>query len=84
MDDDGAGAFAQGSTPVDHGGIGGREVVKRTTLALGTLAALGLAAKPSAAFQMAPAGSEAVSALLVGAFLLLVAAVAKGSSVREH
>ena len=59
-------------------------MVKRTTLVIATVAALGLAAKPPAAFEMATAGSEPVSALLVGAFMLLVAAVAKRTSVREH
>lgn len=52
-------------------------MLKRTSFALATIAALGLAARPAAAFQMATAPSEAVSALITGAVLLLLAGVVK-------
>ena len=52
-------------------------MVKSTTFALATIAALGLAARPPAAFQLAAAPSEAVSALITGAVLLLLAGAVK-------
>jgi hypothetical protein len=52
-------------------------VVKQISLALAVVGTLGLAAGPNTAFGMAAAGSEAVSALVTGAILLLLAAAAR-------
>ena len=50
-------------------------------LALALLATLGLAAGPNNALEIASSGSEALSALMTGAFLLLLAAVARRAPV---
>ena len=53
-------------------------MVRHTSLALALLGTLGLAAGPNTAFGMATGGaSEATSALITGAVLLLLATAAR-------
>lgn len=59
-------------------------MVKATVLGLALVGALGLAAEPGVALHAANGGSEALSALLTGTILLLVAAVAKRNTARRH
>lgn len=58
-------------------------MVRHLSLALATVATLGLAAGPNNALEMATSGSEALSALMTGAFLLLLAAVARRTPVAK-
>jgi hypothetical protein len=59
-------------------------LVRHTILALAIASTLGLAAAPSAAIQIATSGSEALSALLTGTVLLLLAAAAKRVPARKQ
>ena len=52
-------------------------VVRNTSLVLALVGALGLAAGPSSTLGKVTTGSEAVSALVMGAVLLLLAAAAR-------
>ena len=59
-------------------------MVRHTILALAIASTLGLAAAPSTAMEIAASGSEAFSALITGAVLLLLAAAAKRVPVRKQ
>ncbi len=59
-------------------------MVRQTSLVLAILGTLGLASAPNNAFGIAPPGSEAVSAMMTGAVLLLVAAVARRIPLRKQ
>jgi hypothetical protein len=59
-------------------------LVRHTTLVVAILATLGLAATPSNALGIPTSGSEAVSALMTGAVLMLLAAVARRAPVRKE
>jgi hypothetical protein len=52
-------------------------LVKHTILALAIASTLGLAAAPTRAIEIATSGSEALSALITGTVLLLLAAAAR-------
>lgn len=52
-------------------------MVRYAVLGISLVGALGTAAAPQAALRVATEGSEALSALLTGAFLLLVASAAR-------
>ena len=62
---------------------GGGTVLKQASLGLAIVGTLGLATGPNSALTWATSGSEAVSALVTGAVLLLLAAAARRSPARK-
>lgn len=80
----GSAAGAEPQAGAGHSGDGGtRTMVRKTTLALAAVSALGLAGVPANVGVIATPMSEASSALLTGAVLLLIAAAARRGLVRK-